>query len=374
VAFFEHQVELDDRGWLKVVDRSGAVKTLAGEYWGMEGLAWTQDGQALLYSASAGGGGNYHPYRIAASGTGQPRRAVASAGSLWVQDVNKDGRTILLGMDPVSSIRLRVPGSDQERELNWLNETDYPHLSRDGSRLLFTDLSVGAGDNYATAYRDTSGGQPVRLGEGISGGFSPDGAWALAIVPTPPQLALYPFGPGDPVRLERGAIEGYQQASWFPDGKHVLFCGNQHSKPLRCYRQAVDGGPPSPVTPDGVVNAVVAPDGRTLATVSTSGDWQITTIDAGSARAAVGLTRADLPIAWANDGRSLFVQAGRTVPGRIERVDPVTGQRTLVREIAPPDRSGLVGVGPVSIIGDGAGYAYRYSKRAMTLYSVQGIK
>src|SRR5712692_4483134 len=39
VAFFEHQQRFDDRGWVKVVDLGGHVTTLAGEYWGMEGLA-----------------------------------------------------------------------------------------------------------------------------------------------------------------------------------------------------------------------------------------------------------------------------------------------------------------------------------------------
>ena len=44
MAFFEHQWRFDDRGWVKVVDRAGKVTTLAGELWGLQGLAWTPDG------------------------------------------------------------------------------------------------------------------------------------------------------------------------------------------------------------------------------------------------------------------------------------------------------------------------------------------
>src|SRR5207237_541860 len=52
VAFFEHQVWGDDRGFVKVLTAGGDVKLLAGDYWGEEGLAWSPDGQHVLFSAS----------------------------------------------------------------------------------------------------------------------------------------------------------------------------------------------------------------------------------------------------------------------------------------------------------------------------------
>jgi hypothetical protein len=44
VAFMDHQSRYDDRGWVKVVDRGKNLTTLAGEFWGEEGLAWSPDG------------------------------------------------------------------------------------------------------------------------------------------------------------------------------------------------------------------------------------------------------------------------------------------------------------------------------------------
>ena len=44
VAFMDHQARFDDRGWVKVVDTARNVTTLAGEFWGEEGLAWSRDG------------------------------------------------------------------------------------------------------------------------------------------------------------------------------------------------------------------------------------------------------------------------------------------------------------------------------------------
>ena len=52
VAFLDHQLRWDDRGWVKVVDASAKVTTLAGEFWGAEGLAWSRDGSTLYFAAN----------------------------------------------------------------------------------------------------------------------------------------------------------------------------------------------------------------------------------------------------------------------------------------------------------------------------------
>jgi len=57
IAFFEHDFGTDDRGVVSVVDlRSGAVRKLTSEFWGLEGLAWSADGKDVLFSASSGQG------------------------------------------------------------------------------------------------------------------------------------------------------------------------------------------------------------------------------------------------------------------------------------------------------------------------------
>ena len=96
----------------------------------------------------------------------------------------------------------------------------------------------------------------------------------------------------------------------------------------------------------------------------------------GPSRPARGLIDRDHPIALARDDRSVFVEVNSTTQTsvRIERVDLTSGTRLLVREIAPPDSAGLVYVGDVSLIQDGAGYAYVYWKRTSTLFVVRGAR
>ncbi len=112
-----------------------------------------------------------------------------------------------------------LAGETTDRDLTWLNQSWDATLSRDGTRVLFSDGTTG--ENYGVVWRKTDGSPIVRLGEGDSLAWSPDETWALAQIYTPPQLVLYPMGAGEPVRLKRGAIAQYQGAFWFPDGKSL---------------------------------------------------------------------------------------------------------------------------------------------------------
>ena len=64
------------------------------------------------------------------------------------------------------------------------------------------------------------------------------------------------------------------------------------------------------------------------------------------------------------------MHSGTDVPARIDRVEVATGARTLLKEIGPADRTGLLGFDPLTVSRDGNHYAYRYWKRLSTLFVV----
>jgi hypothetical protein len=264
VAFCEHPARFDDRGWVKIVDRSGAVRTLAGEYDAIQGVAWLRDAQEVLFSAIPGGIEGYQLHVVPVSASGSARVALPSMGWVTVQDVSRDGHWMVIRTEERESIRAHLPGEAAEREFSWMNGAMLPQLSANGRFLLFTDETPGAGTNNVVMYRDTQGGQPVRIGEGNGLGLSSDGAWALARMPSSLEIVLYPLGAGNAVHLDRGAIATVNSVKWFPDDEHILICGNERSKLPRCYRQAILSGQPEPITPEGVINAFVTADGRTL--------------------------------------------------------------------------------------------------------------
>lgn len=146
------------------------------------------------------------------------------------------------------------------------------------------------------------------------------------------------------------------QGFWFPDSEHVLVCGNEPSKPFRCYRQDLRGGLPQTVTPDGIRVLGITPDGKMALVAGPAEAVSVLSLGDGSMRALSGMTSDDLFAGWTRDGRFLFVHRANDVPARLDRIDMTTGQRTFVREVGPPDRAGIVLINPIRIVADGRGY------------------
>ena len=371
IALFEHPTQWDDRGSVIVVDRAGKRSILSGDYWGEQGLAWSQAGDEVLFTASIAGTAQTL-YGVGLSG--HRRVALSSAGGLTMHDVSRTGRWLVTRDDLRYEISGLAPGKSAERDLSWLNSSDQPFLSPDGRRLLFVDDSAAGGLNYSVCLRTTDGGPVVRLGEGTPWGLSPDGKWALAIVFTPPQLMLYPTGPGEPKRLPRGDLETYQSAGWFPDGKSVLVVGNKAGQASQCYAQDVSGGLPRPVTPEATKNGMVSPDGLQILYSKPGGTWLIQPIEGGTAQAVPELTADDQVIRWSAEGRSLCFFRPASVPSRIERLDLASSRRVLMCEVAPADRTGVLWIVWAALTDDTKSYAYSYLRMTSQLFIVEGAR
>ena len=90
VAFFEHPIPLDNRGLVRVAGPDG-VRTLAGEYWGLEGLAWADEGRSVMFSASSQGNDGLYPMKVNITGEPHPRQALtgATVAALTIYDMCK---------------------------------------------------------------------------------------------------------------------------------------------------------------------------------------------------------------------------------------------------------------------------------------------
>ena len=369
VAFFEHQWRFDDRGWVKIADRSGRVTSIEGEFFGLQGLTWAPNGSTVLFSGSSMGGGVMQPMAVSAAGGDRPRPVFGVPGRFVVFDAAQDGRLLASREDLSLAVRARVPGDEGERDLSWL-DSGARGLSRDGQWLLLVDIGPSGGKNYGVVLRKTDGSRTVRLGEGDPQKLSPDGRLALAIIASPPQIVLYPVGTGEAIRLQPGPIQRYGSAEWFPDGKRLFVCGAEPQRSTRCYEQGIDGSAPKPVTGEGV-RALLAPDGSTLLLLMPDDSFQVGTIG-GASRPAAALQSEDRPIAWSSDSRSVFVQRGFEVPATIERVDVTSGQRTVARKIATDFPGALTSLAVSDWIDEGPWYAYNLTTLGSALFTVSG--
>ncbi len=377
VAFVDHPVAGDDRGEICVVDKKGATRVLAGGWASAIGLDWSPDGREVWFTATEVSP-NCGLWAVDLKGN---RRLLArSPGRLALQDVSPTGELLVTEGRVRLGMGFGSQGSPVERDLSWLDATVVSDISRDGRTILFAEQGAGGGvGTYSVYMRGNDGSPSTRLGEGSAGPLSPDGHWAVSIVPsTPPALVLLPTGPGRAKSLERGPIVSYQAVAYFPDGERLLIAANEEGKPVRLYVQSLEAGGPRAVSGPGLRFAppsdVISPDGRTAAVTDGEGRVVLFPLDGAEPRLAPGLEPGDVPMRWSLDGQALFVFRFDELPAQVRRVTFDRPGREVVARIKPPDPAGVESIVAAQVTPDGRSWVYSYFQYRNDLHLVTGLK
>ena len=373
VAFIEHPVRRDDAGSIAVVDLSGKEKILSTGWETAWGLGWSPNGNEIWFSSTRLG---YGRYLSAVNLSGKERLLAREPGTLTLQDVARDGRVLITRDVPRVGMVGASAENRKERDLSWLDWSAPKDLSVDGKKLLFTESGEAGLENYSTYLRGMDGSPAVRLGDGVSFALSPDGKWVLSGLPKPPvQFNLLPTGAGESKELTHDQINRLW-ARWFPDGKRVLFAGDEPGKGVRLYVQDLNSGQVKAITGEGVNGSLIAisPDGRQVALVGPDQKPAMLTVESGEIRPIAGLHAGEAPIAWTSDGHSLFVYRLGEVPASVNKLDLATGQQKLWKQLVPPDVSGVTDISSILITSDGNDYVYEYGRTLSDLYLVNDLK
>jgi len=380
VAFLDHPQQEDDSGSVAIVDLAGNKKTLSATWFSEQGLAWSTDAEEILFTATNVG---IDRALYAISLSGRQRLVHAMPGTLTLLDISPDGRLLLAR----SMYRREVIGVSssqaKERDLSWLDYSYPADLSVDGKVLLFDEEGEAGGTwksgkfFYTVYIRGTDGSPPVRLGDGAAAALSPDGRWVVAQnQDTPPQLVLLPTKAGESKPLTNDAINHTNLGRWFPDGKRLLFSGNEPSHGVRLYVQEITGVKPQPITPEGVDAAgfAISPDGQRVAGVGPDQRGYLYPGAGGQPRPIPGLSLGEQPISWTEEGQSLFIYASGENPAHVYRLDLTSGRRTLWKRLMPSDPAGVEHIGPILITPDGKTLVYGYHRTLSDLYLVEGLR
>ena len=375
VAFFDHPIMGDDRGFVAMVDGAGAKRRLSPDYESANGLAWQPSGKEVWYAAAEKGSGRA---LRAATLDAHVRTVLSVPGTLTLGDIAADGSVLLAHDDQRRGIFGLPSGETKERDLSWLDWSQPVALSDDGKMLLLTEEADGGGPGYSVFLRRTDGSAAVKLGTGEALALSADGKWVISqrLNPTPAQLVLMPTGAGSPRDLTNDSIT-HLAASFLPDGRRFMFVGFEPGKRPRTWVQDLAGGAPRAITPEGVTGALVAPNGKAVLVRDDAGVRKMYPIDGGGApRPLPSFEPNEGVIAFAGDEALLVARRPTgSVAVDVLRLDLATGVRTSIRSISPiPESVGQGGVGQLLMTPDGRAYMYGYGVTVSDLYLVKGLK
>jgi Tol biopolymer transport system component/predicted Ser/Thr protein kinase len=372
IAFIDHPQLGDDGGAVAVVDLAGKKTTLSTGWDSIQGIAWSPAGDEIWFTATRTGG-DRSLYAVSLAGT--TRLLARVPGELTLLDVGREGNVLLTrGNDRAGMIGL-APGETKERDLSWLDWSVPGDLSADGRTVLFAETGEGGGPKYAVYLRKTDGSPAIRLGEGLGAGLSPDGKWALARPnSTPAPLLLLPTGVGEAKPLTNDSIN-HLWARWLPDGKRLVFSGNEAGHGFRLYVESPDEGKPRPISPEGVNPSVVlSPKGDFAASVGPDHKVYLYPVAAGEPVPVSGTLPDEVPTGFSADGRSLYVFRFGEIPAKVYELELSTGKRRLWKELVPADAAGIDTIRGVTVAPQTNAYVYGYIRTLSDLYLVEGLK
>jgi len=372
LVFLEDSAAAGEGGHVMLLDlQDGRTRKLTEPWHSVRGLAWSRDGREIWFTA-----GDSFATRVLRSVTiaGRQRDVLAMPGSLTLWDIAADGGVLLSRDDERRSLVGVRPGTQEERDISWLDDSGLADLSDDGRMLLFTD-------RFGVYLAPTDGSPPIRLdvGDAYADDLSPDGTRVLATSRSTSALMVLPTGAGARETVPAHSILRYRGARWFPDGQHILFSGTERDRGLRSYVQDLHGGPPRPLTPEHIWALAISRDGKLVAatgdnTPDTPPGISIWPVAGGISRDVPGSQRADRPVGWSADGRSLWIFRRGEIPAQVTQLDIESGRRQILKSLAPADTAGVYSITELAITPDGASYFYSYRRLLSQLYLVRGLQ
>ena len=380
IAFLDHPVFGDDRGYVDVIDPQGRRKVLAGEFATEQGVAWSASGKEIWFTGSEG----IEPNSLRAVDLGGRQRVVMAAPTrLHLQDIAADGRVLLSS----ELLRWQIGTADiktgQQRDLTSFQWPEIEAISGDGSMILLNSFDISLDGNYRLYIQRTDGSPPVQIGEGAGSALSFDGKWAAAFDPAHPEKAsIIPTGLGDAKAMQAPSGFHYIALALLPDNKRLLTTMASPGQPRQSAIQDLEGGAvhnlgtagrfiPSLI---GVMTPGPSPDGKFCILTDGIGGYWLQPLDGTEGREIRGVAPDERIIEWHADSNNVFVMRPDGSDAEVYTLNLATGQRKPWTRFTPADKTATLRNSWLIISRDGNHYAHQVQRVYSTLFLADGLR
>jgi DNA-binding winged helix-turn-helix (wHTH) protein/Tol biopolymer transport system component len=366
LAFIEHANRNDDRGYIRMLGKTGASRQLTVDWNSASGLAWTPSGREIWFTASKSAA---QRSLYAVSLDGKLRQISDTPASLRLFDISPRGSVLVSVDEMTGSMFAGLFGTTEEQDVTQFDMPGVLGLSHDGKQLLFVESGDAGGPHYTTMLFDFSAHSARTVVQGRPLAISPDGRSALVLDPRDDRnLALVNLESRASRRIS-GANLHYQWARF--TSENAILAGASEDKrdaPLLLYRQVLNGGAPAPVTGMPYIDdPAISPDGSKIAGITGT---QTVLLDLCSKSAKpLNLKQYLLPVTWSLDGRFLFLASMKD--SQILKLDLTTQSLTEWKRLQRLSAGSgmLAGIAAAPEAGT---YAYSLYRNVSRLFMVDG--
>lgn len=342
--------------YLMPADGGGEPRRLTTDGRLIQGIAWTEDGNAILFSSNRVT--NRVLWRIPVSGGEAERAPIPVTNAIWPSISRRGSRLVFEHLSVGMNIwRLEKPGptGTARPPINLISSSRAdlsPQYSPDGKRIAFRSDRSGHDEIWLC---DADGSRPTQLTNmngPLTGSpkWSPDGRWIVFDSRPDGQADLFVIGVnGEGLRRLTDVKAADVVPSWSADGRMIYF-GSNRGGDFQIYRMPAEGGEAQQVTKGGGFAPVASTDGRLIYYAKgrdATGIWRVPT-DGGEEVQVVGPLKAWMWGYWAVTNRGIYYvdspDQNSVTGAAIDFYDFSTGGTTRVaalNKIPSPGESGL---------------------------------